>query len=91
MRGHVKVGIAGIPPAPKRYWEMYRGARLRLQPVAPSATQRLRRYLPSISAPSPETAEHSAELPRCDEPSAGRRPGREDIGFFAGELYPRAG
>ncbi len=25
----------GIPPAPKRYWEMYRGARLRLQPVAP--------------------------------------------------------
>jgi len=28
--------FAGIPPAPKRYWEMYRGARLRLQPVAPA-------------------------------------------------------
>jgi hypothetical protein len=29
------VPFAGIPPAPRRYWEMYRGARLRLQPVAP--------------------------------------------------------
>lgn len=29
--------FAGIPPAPKRYWEMYRGARLRLQPVAPES------------------------------------------------------
>lgn len=27
--------FADIPPAPKRYWEMYQGARLRLQPVAP--------------------------------------------------------
>ena len=27
--------FADIPPAPNRYWEMYRGARLRLQPVAP--------------------------------------------------------
>ena len=27
--------FADIPPAPYRYWEMYRGARLRLQPVAP--------------------------------------------------------
>jgi len=30
--------FAGIPPAPKRYWEMYRRARLRLQPVAPESS-----------------------------------------------------
>jgi hypothetical protein len=48
--------FCGHPSAPNRYWEMYQGTRLRLQPVAPERDSEATPAPPSNSAPSPEAA-----------------------------------